>query len=221
MTMDFRTRSADVRREAADILWRFRSGRAARRGAAPDQSAVDSTGPTGRTGVPVSPETEELIRAARADGTHAEAGQDSLPAEDAAATLDAPDADPAGPAPGAPDDGPAEAVMAEPKPEPAPAAADERTVEATPVDVSGTQPAVTDLTDLPGVGAGLVWLLGRCGIHSLADLAAADAARLEQDLGPVGQLLDLPSWIDLARQGLVRMDGDDGETVHHERFDSH
>jgi hypothetical protein len=54
--------------------------------------------------------------------------------------------------------------------------------------------------DLPGVGAGLVWLLGRCGVHTLADLARADAARLEQDLGLVGQLLDLPSWIDLARQ---------------------
>jgi hypothetical protein len=61
----------------------------------------------------------------------------------------------------------------------------------------------TDLVELPGIGAGLVWLLGRCGINSLADLAAADASRLERDLGLVGQLLDLPSWIALAGQAIA------------------
>jgi hypothetical protein len=253
MTMDFRTRSADVRREAADILWRFRSSRAARRGGASDLATIAESAVPARPGLPVSPETAELIRVARGEGPASD-GPDIRTADPV------PDESPIPASAGQRDDMRAAFVSeqtscAEPEvavacvPDPVdphgsgsdpgifgdidrPSGAD--TTESTPAaSVSGlsdgppaTQapeggshgeapPGVTDLTDLPGVGAGLVWLLGRCGIHSLADLAAADPGRLEQDLGPVGQLLDLPSWITLARQTLdgTRGSDDDGKTA--------
>ena len=58
----------------------------------------------------------------------------------------------------------------------------------------------SDLFRLPGIGIGLVWMLDRCDVTSLADLASADAERLALRLGLVGELLDLPSWIALARE---------------------
>lgn len=241
MTVNYRSRSADVRREAADILWRFRSSRAARRsGSATEGGTAAAHGTTARPGLAVSPATEELIRAARGlppaeaamtgPVTETEEAQAAGPGR--AAAVDP--ADPPAPAPvadaktpslGADDPGPAEAGHASAagpldtpgEPEdagdapisPGPRAA-EGPDPTRPVadDAPGGAPGVTgpaaarDLTDLPGVGAGLVWLLGRCGIHTLSDLAHADAARLEQELGLVGQLLDLPSWIDLARQAV-------------------
>ena len=59
--------------------------------------------------------------------------------------------------------------------------------------------AESDLHALPGAGIGLVWMLQRCGVSSLADLAAEDPERLRRDMGLVGELLDLSSWIDFAR----------------------
>lgn len=64
----------------------------------------------------------------------------------------------------------------------------------TPADTA------TDLYELPGAGEGLVWLFGRCGVRSLADLAAADPARLAADLGLVAQILDIGYWIEFARK---------------------
>ena len=55
-----------------------------------------------------------------------------------------------------------------------------------------------DLDRLPGAGPALVWMLRASGIHSLADLAAAEADDLETRLGLVGALLDLPAWIEAA-----------------------
>jgi predicted flap endonuclease-1-like 5' DNA nuclease len=58
----------------------------------------------------------------------------------------------------------------------------------------------SDLSSLPGAGPGLVWLLGECGIHSMAELAAADAERLAARMGVIGELLDVGHWIELARR---------------------
>lgn len=257
MTMDFRSRSADVRREAADILWRFRSSRAARRAGSVSEGVEDPPDTAPRPGLPVSPATQDLIRAARQqppsapaqsapepDGATTPAGAadaaaqtgdavaspepDRLPGADTDARKDdaagSPPAELRGVSDAQPSDAPvsqapepsaprasaaADGLMPSWEPQHTPAA----TVAPDPVDpptggTTAVQPPVPgqgqarDLMDLPGVGAGLVWLLSRCGVHTLADLARADAARLEQDLGLVGQLLDLPSWIDLARQAV-------------------
>ncbi len=58
--------------------------------------------------------------------------------------------------------------------------------------------AASDLNRLPGAGVGLVWLLSQCGIRSLADLAAADGPELSRELGLIGQLVDVDSWIAFA-----------------------
>jgi predicted flap endonuclease-1-like 5' DNA nuclease len=77
--------------------------------------------------------------------------------------------------------------------EPAPA-------EVLPFQRAGTPPAASDLAALPGVGPGLVWALGRAGVASLADLAAAAPEELAARLGPVGRLVDIAGWIAAAQQ---------------------
>lgn len=85
--------------------------------------------------------------------------------------------------------------------------AEAETVIAPPAPPSRPAPAPavpdlgpdSDLLALPGAGPGLVWLLGAAGIATLADLAAADAQDLRGRLGPVGQLLNLDTWIAWAR----------------------
>jgi len=58
---------------------------------------------------------------------------------------------------------------------------------------------VCDLNALPGAGPGLVWMLQQCGIHSMNDLAAAEAADLTPKLGLIGQILNVQTWLDYAR----------------------
>lgn len=55
------------------------------------------------------------------------------------------------------------------------------------------------LYTLPGAGPGLVWLLETSGIHSLEDLAQADAETLTSGLGLIGQVLDVGHWISCAK----------------------
>lgn len=257
MTMDFRTRSADVRREAADILWRFRSSRAARRGGPGGAATSDVAAPTHRVAVPVSPETADLIRVARGGGPAlAEGGPDVretfvpngtesvdvTKGDGASAMVGEAEqlADEAAGAPTIADVAEAEIAVASAQESPAPDGPSQNTAGPVPEDGCdraadqaargkapqrgtatdraslpdnaatgaiwpgpGDGPQHTDLMELPGIGAGLVWLLGRCGINSLADLAAVDASKLERDLGLVGQLLDLPSWIALAGQAIA------------------
>ncbi|MEM6758838.1 MAG: hypothetical protein AAF601_05105 [Pseudomonadota bacterium] len=50
---------------------------------------------------------------------------------------------------------------------------------------------MNDLADISGVGPGLVWALGACGVHARAALIERDAASLCQDLGAVGTILNL------------------------------
>ncbi|MEO1749966.1 MAG: hypothetical protein AAFR27_15370 [Pseudomonadota bacterium] len=56
------------------------------------------------------------------------------------------------------------------------------------------------LTRLPTVGPGLVWHLQRVGIHSLDELAHADASELAKRLGSIAELMKLAEWIDLAKR---------------------
>lgn len=89
-------------------------------------------------------------------------------------------------------------------------AADEALAETAPAPVGPEhvqEPAAchavpdteTDLFELPGAAPGLVWLLRSADIHSLADLARADAAVLSGKLGAISGILDLGYWIDWAR----------------------
>lgn len=55
------------------------------------------------------------------------------------------------------------------------------------------------LTQLPGIGPGLIWMLEGCGIQSLSDLALTSKEKLKVDLGLVGQILDLEPWIEFAK----------------------
>lgn len=64
----------------------------------------------------------------------------------------------------------------------------------------------SSLNRLPGAGIGLVWLLHANGIGSLEQLTTADAVRLTQGLGLVGQLVDVQDWIDFAKSELGGLD---------------
>ena len=59
--------------------------------------------------------------------------------------------------------------------------------------------AASDLSRLPGAGPGLIWMLNKCGIFTLSDLAGADPQALSLKLGVVGQILDMQRWIDFAK----------------------
>lgn len=85
-------------------------------------------------------------------------------------------------------------------PEGAPEDVAERDAQA-PEDGAADLPeaAESELLALPGAGPGLVWLLHRCGIRTLADLAAADPQQLAPQLGLVGQILNISIWTDFAR----------------------
>lgn len=70
-----------------------------------------------------------------------------------------------------------------------------------PTDAGPTEPdlAESDLDTLPGAGPGLVWMLRKLGVSSLADLSVADPHDLRERFGLIGQLIDLSAWIDFAR----------------------
>ena len=70
--------------------------------------------------------------------------------------------------------------------------------EATSAAIIQTATAPTDLSELPGIGNGLVWLLQDAGVETMADLAAADPDDLTAKLGLVGELINIESWIQFA-----------------------
>lgn len=134
-------------------------------------------------------------------------------AADEAAALDEPSADdpgrgdqgsvdaaemPAAPAPSAPAAAVATAADAAPATGVSGAGDEGEEGAAQPASGPSTVSADSDLFRLPGAGSGLVWMLEQAGIGSLDDLARADVARLEADLGLVGQLLDVAGWVDFA-----------------------
>lgn len=57
----------------------------------------------------------------------------------------------------------------------------------------------SDLSDLPGIGPGLIYLLQCNGVTRLADLAEREVAQLRQQLGFVGSLVNLEAWIAYAQ----------------------
>lgn len=67
-------------------------------------------------------------------------------------------------------------------------------------DAQKTTMENSDLLNLPGAGEGLVWVLSRCSVHSMADLAAADQTKLTKDLGLIAQIFDVQYWIEFAQQ---------------------
>lgn len=104
---------------------------------------------------------------------------------------------------------PSEPEPAIPDPEPhtpetgQPATGDPVEPNAPPMDAS--QPDVTadpnsDLFELPGAGAGMIWMFQKCGIHSLAELSKADPDTLSAQLGVVGHILNIEPWIEYARE---------------------
>lgn len=83
-------------------------------------------------------------------------------------------------------------------PEPLPDPKVEPVADHTPAVAPQVAGAADDLSQLPGAGPGLIWMLHQCGIASLADLAAADPNGLSHKLGLVGQILDVSVWRNFA-----------------------
>jgi predicted flap endonuclease-1-like 5' DNA nuclease len=70
-------------------------------------------------------------------------------------------------------------------------------------DAKGTEKMVENgmadpLSNLPGSGPGLIWILNNAGILSLEDLAAAEKSDLSNKMGLIGKIIDLDFWIDQA-----------------------
>lgn len=203
MTQDYRSEARAARAEAQAKLKALREARrqarpatAHRRVAAPvapppadppcpAPDSVSLAGPALR----VTPAALDLSRQALA-----------TPAEDADAPMPDPVSEPgslaAQPAIPAPDlsDGHDAGDAAPPAPSPEATAAGPQ-----PGACPLPDPEASDLTALPGIGPGLILLFGRAGVHSLADLAAAEADALRPQLGLAGQFLDLDAWIGTAR----------------------
>ncbi|MXQ07953.1 hypothetical protein GQ651_08850 [Alphaproteobacteria bacterium GH1-50] len=95
------------------------------------------------------------------------------------------------------DDAPFESAEATPDPE-----AEAPKTTASPVQETGFEKvdADSDLFELPGAGAGMIWMFHQCGVNSLSDLANEETASLSQRLGVVGHILNVEPWIDFARK---------------------
>jgi hypothetical protein len=92
------------------------------------------------------------------------------------------------------------ALEADPVPQPAriaPVVALERTEKETGQEAAGAEDG--GLARLPGAGPGLVAALVRAGVPDLAALARLDPGTLAARLGPIGRLIDLETWIAIAR----------------------
>ncbi len=58
----------------------------------------------------------------------------------------------------------------------------------------------TPLDMVPLLGPGLRWRLGQLGIDSVETLVAMDEKKLARNLGEIGKMLNLPSWLAAARK---------------------
>ena len=75
----------------------------------------------------------------------------------------------------------------------------EAALEPPEVENPSDAKAEQGLSDLPGAGPGLIWMLEKSGVTSVADLAQADPAKLREALGIVGEILDVEHCINWAR----------------------
>jgi predicted flap endonuclease-1-like 5' DNA nuclease len=94
---------------------------------------------------------------------------------------------------------PAEVVSGEPVPV---AAEPATTIIADPASPK----APTSLEHLTMIGPGLRWRLSQLGVTSLDDLVAVDRAELKAQLGEIGRLVNLTTWVNAAR--LILAEGD-------------
>lgn len=166
----FRARARALRSASRARLAEFRAARAARRKLPAPESPVEPSASASDS--ESAPNLNEAVAAFEADVP--EAGV----AEEAPERLDAP----------------AEAAVPDAV-EPSRPALETQSADA---DVEGDD-VPRALADLPGVGPGLIWLFEEAGVRSLGDLAAADPNVLRARLGVLGALLDLESWIALAK----------------------
>jgi hypothetical protein len=63
----------------------------------------------------------------------------------------------------------------------------------------------SNLSSLPGAGPGLIWMLQKCGIETLQDLALADPALLVPRLGLVGKIADVHGWHRYAQRQVAQV----------------
>ncbi|WP_245834106.1 hypothetical protein [Yoonia maricola] len=87
--------------------------------------------------------------------------------------------------------------------EPAPDFGPDMTVKAAVGPVADDAWSESELAQLPGAGPGLVWMLGQCGVTTLTQLAERDASVLSNQLGVVGQILDVSQWVSFAQENTV------------------
>jgi hypothetical protein len=64
---------------------------------------------------------------------------------------------------------------------------------------SASPKAPTSLEHLTMIGPGLRWRLSQLGVESLDDLVAVDLAVLKAQLGEIGRLVNLTTWVNAAR----------------------
>ncbi|MEL6644576.1 MAG: hypothetical protein AAFQ79_11610 [Pseudomonadota bacterium] len=191
MTKTYRDDALAARRAARARLKEFRAERLAKRGVRSAPAAAPATedpSPSPFTvdpdllyGTPAPPDASEAMSETQTEAADAalDAGKEDSTPQDRVDDLTASGEDPNTP--------------------PLPDAAD-----LPKPDTNGSTDAIqhqaADLASLPCAGDGMVLLFNQCGIHSLADLATADAADLSQRLGVIGQILDLSPWIEYARE---------------------
>jgi predicted flap endonuclease-1-like 5' DNA nuclease len=72
-----------------------------------------------------------------------------------------------------------------------------RTPPAAPRGVAA--PPLPGIETVPTLGPGIVWRLAQAGVHSMAELAASDAAAIRMKLGQIGRLVKVEDWIAYAR----------------------
>ncbi len=218
-----RSRAREVRRAARDHLAQLRHERLSRRAGsapAPHQGTQEET--TGQESESVmfvsAAAASALVDASPSGSSDARGGTESgspeplaLPAQPAVPESSANDA----PQPG--DEAPPETasdVSRSPESEEHPGASgpeeyqdDLQTrcggaVNEIPESLADQTPyeaaASSDLTELPGAGPGLIWMLEQCGVRSLAELAQAEPDGLTAQMGLVGEMLDLAGWVAFA-----------------------
>ena len=202
---DYRNRAAQVRRSARAHLAEIRAARIARKSELVQPTVADDDLELAEEAA-VEDASDDLC-ATPAAGEVVEPIEEACPLEDIESAALAELAEEAETA-----DEPVEVT------EPADQPSIEATADPALPDVDGSveepEPAVmeesgpakdadqtsSDLNSLPGAGPGLVWLLHECGVTSLTDLAQCTPEELGPKLGVVGQILNVTTWIDFARE---------------------
>lgn len=174
-------------------------------GASEDEAAASLSGADGTAEASESDAGEIDTAAAAIEGAEAapesvmdEAGAETEATLDAVGEVAADNAQGSGPATGSSErpDAAAADLQAE-----APDMEADAPVDA-PVYAEPAMPdpeGAAELQSLPGIGPGLIWMLQKAGISTLADLAEADVEALARELGAVSALLDVGYWVDCAR----------------------